>query len=68
MIYQVVRDGIAFYVQDEEKALNYVKEGYDVFRQTQLKIDNTGNLIEDTPKTSVTGTGKSKSVTIEERK
>lgn len=65
-MYQVIKDGIAFYVQDEEKALKYVKEGYDVFRQVQLKIDTNGNLIEDIPKTSVTGTGKSKSTTIRE--
>ena len=50
MIYQVVKDNMVFYVQTEEKALQYLKDGYTVYRQIKLKIGDNGKLEEDLPK------------------
>lgn len=65
MIYQVNKDNMVFYVQDEEKALKYLNEGYDVFKQTKLTIGDDGNLEDDS---SSIVKGKVTVITPERRK
>lgn len=67
-MYQVSKNGITFYVQDEETALKYAKDGYDVLLQTRLEIGSDGKLQERSPKISVTGVSNSKSKEITKRK
>lgn len=62
-MYQVIKDNITFYVDDEEKALQYAEEGYDIFLVTKLKIGENNKLQEEEPINSVTGIGISETVT-----
>lgn len=67
-MYQVVKDNVAFYVQDEKTALKYAEDGYDVFLRTKLKVGDDGSLHEYVPKSTVTGVGVSATNNIPERR
>ena len=43
-MYQVVKDGIAFHVADEEKAKRYSSEGYTVFEVSEVFVNDDGEF------------------------
>ena len=57
-MYQVNKDNILFYVNQEDKAKRYAMDGYDVFKVNRLIINDDGELEEETQMNEV-GVGQS---------
>ena len=47
-MYQVNKDNVLFYVNEEDKAKRYAMDGYDVFKVNRLIINDDGELEEET--------------------
>lgn len=47
-MYQVNKDNVLFYVNEETKAKRYAMDGYDVFKVNRLIINDDGELEEET--------------------
>lgn len=43
-MYQVVRDGLAFYVTDEDSAKRYAADGYTIYSVNKVVIDKDGDF------------------------
>lgn len=58
-MYQIIKDGLSFYVNDEEKARGYADDGYEVYQVDRLRINSNGKFEVDEPAPPATGTGSS---------
>ena len=56
-MYRVVGELSAFYVDNEEKAKKYAKEGYDVFQVIKLKLNDNDEFETDEPNAASAATG-----------
>lgn len=68
-MYQVIKDNVIFHVYDKEKAVQYAKDGYEVYLRTKLKL-NGSDLAEDSgiDKIAVSGTSETVEIEMEQRK
>lgn len=46
-MYQVSKDNMLFYVNEEDKAKRYALDGYDVFKVNRLVINEDGDFEEE---------------------
>lgn len=58
-MYQVLKDGMTFFVTEEEKAKRYAEEGYDIFSVDKLRVNEEGEFEKDENVTEAKGTGES---------
>lgn len=58
-MYQVFKDAMTFYVNDEEKAKRYAEDGYDVFQVDKLRVNDQGKFEIENNDVDVIGMGKS---------
>lgn len=58
-MYQIIKDGLSFYVNDEEKARGYADNGYEVYKVDRLRVNSDGDLEIDVSEHNVTGVGSS---------
>lgn len=58
-MYQVLKEGMTFFVNEEEKAKRYAEDGCDVFSVDKLRINEEGELEKDEHDLEVSGTGVS---------
>lgn len=65
-MYEVIRDGLSFTVDNEEKAKHFAEEGCEVYRVDRLRVNNAGEFEIDMPQTDVTGTGRSEELSSPE--
>lgn len=54
-MYQVSKDNISFYVNEESKAIEYAKDGYDVYLMEKLKLDGD-SLVNDVDEKKIKST------------
>lgn len=58
-MFQIIKDGLSFYVNDEEKAREYADDGYEVYKVDRLRINSDGELEVDSSTHPETGVGSS---------
>lgn len=57
-MYEIRKDGLAFHVNEEERAMQYADDGYEVYRIDRMRVNDNGELEVDEP-IPQTGTGQS---------
>ena len=58
-MYQIIKEGIAFHVNEKERAMKYASEGYEVLRVDKLRMNEKGEFEVDEPIVPEAGVGQS---------